>query len=549
MKTLRACLLVAAALVATTSARGDGFLIVERPHPGPDGHPPFAPLWVKRHHVEVTVRGQVATTVIDQEFENPTGARLEATYIFPVPRGAQIDRFAMEINGKMTEPELLPADKAREIYEGIVRSMRDPALLEYAGRDAFRARVFPIEPRGTKRIRLSYTEVVRQDAGLFAYRYPLNTEKFSSKPIPSVRVRVDLAADAPLGSIWSPSHAVEIERHADRAGAVVSWEAKHERPDTDFELLWQTASQPVAATLLTHREPGGDGWFLLLASPAAWTPGTKATPKDILFVVDTSGSMSGGKLDQARRALAFCVENLADDDRFDLIRFSSEAEPLFGRLEPNTPGSRKRAAKFIDGLKPNGGTAIDAALQAALESVNRGGDERRPRIVVFLTDGLPTVGPRDEKEILRRLAKHPGGARVFTFGVGKDVNTHLLDRLAEESRAFSQYVRPDEDLELKLSSFYGRIRDPMLAGITLEFSRERSGAPAPPRGAPRSFQGGSIARGGPVPRPGERHTATEGAYRRGGAHVRISRHLSRTRGSPHVPAPVLGNPTDRVPAR
>src|SRR5205807_764721 len=193
-------------LGVAVQARADGFIIVERPMPVPPHHFPFAPLEVTSHHVDVKIDRQVAITSVEQEFYNPNDQRLEGTYIFPVPKGAHIDKFSMEIGGKMAEAELLSADKARYMYEEIVRKMRDPALLEYAGRDLFKVRIFPIEPRSRKPIKISYTELLRSDAGTVTYSYPLSTEKFSAQPIKSLSVKVEVKSEQPLASIYSPSH-------------------------------------------------------------------------------------------------------------------------------------------------------------------------------------------------------------------------------------------------------------------------------------------------------------------------------------------------------
>src|SRR5262247_2250696 len=193
-----------------SQSRGDGFIVIERPIYIPPTHFPFAPLEVTSHQVNVKIDGQVAITSIDQEFYNPNDQRLEGFYMFPVPKGAHIDKFSMEIAGKSVEAELLPADKARGIYEDIVRKMRDPALLEYAGRDIFKVRIFPIEPNSKKRITLSYRQLLQSDSGLIGYTLPLNTEKFSCKPTKSVSVRVDVQTKRPLKSIYSPTHTVEV---------------------------------------------------------------------------------------------------------------------------------------------------------------------------------------------------------------------------------------------------------------------------------------------------------------------------------------------------
>ena len=461
----RSALIFAACLFgAIFHIRADGFIVVERPFLIPPGHFPFAPLEVSSHHVDVKIDGQVAVTSIDQEFYNPNDQRLEGIYMFPVPKGAHIDKFSMEIGGKMVDAELLRADKARQIYEDIVRKMRDPALLEYAGRDLFKARIFPIEPRSRKPIKISYTELLRSDAGTVTYSYALSTEKFSARPIKSLSLKVEVKTEQPLASIYSPSHKVEIRRDGPNR-AVIGYESKDEKPDTDFQLVYSSEKRDIGLSLITHKSGGEDGYFLLLAAPTV-AKETKPAPKDVVFVVDTSGSMAGAKLQQAKKALQFCVENLNTDDRFEIVRFSTEAESLFGKLSEADSEHRKRASNFIADLKPIGGTAIADALQTAFKA--RTEKSERPFVIIFLTDGLPTVGTRNPDEIVADVKK-AGDARIFSFGIGSDVNTQLLDQIAEGTRAFSQYVLENEDLEVKVSNFYTRIREPVLTNARLEF--------------------------------------------------------------------------------
>ena len=462
-------------LLAPALVDADGLIVIDRPPPGwrPPPHVPhaFAPLEVRRHHVTVSVEDQVATTVVDQTFFNPHDRQLEGTYLFPVPKGAKIDSFAMDIDGKLTEAELLDATKARKIYEDIVRSMKDPALLEYAGQDLFKVRIFPLEPRKEKRVKLTYTQLLAADGGLVEYRYPLNTEKFSAKPLESVSVTVRLAADAPLATIHSPSHEVEVKRDGDRK-AVIGFEAQDLRPDTDFLLAWGVeASDDVGLGLLCHREDGDDeGTFALFAAPSPAALAAAPQPKDIVFVLDTSGSMAeGDKLGQARRALEFCLRNLDDRDRFGVVRFATEAEALADKLLPADDASREQAVTFVKGFKPIGGTAIADALARGLKLATADHDPDRPCFVVFLTDGLPTVGTTDVGKLVEVVTDAAGKrpVRVFCFGVGTDVNTHLLDRIVETTRAASQYVLPGEDLEIKLANFYGKIASPVLANLEL----------------------------------------------------------------------------------
>jgi Ca-activated chloride channel family protein len=495
-------------LSSVPDSRADGLIIVNEaywlpgprpPHPIPPWPPrpmpptprPYAPLEVVYHQVNVKIDGQIATTSVDQEFYNPNPQRLEGTYLFPIPRGAQIDKFTMDIGGKMVEAELLPAAKARQIYEDIVRKLKDPALLEYADRDVFKVRIFPIEPNSKKRIKLSYTEILKSDAGLVNYTYPLNTEKFSAKPIKNVSIKVEIASDRPLKSIYSPSHPVDIKRHGAN-DVTVGFEATDTRPDTDFTLYFASEKDELGVNLVAHKVGSEDGYFMLLASPGTESKDRKIIPKDVAFVLDTSGSMAGKKLDQARKALQFCVENLNDDDRFEIIRFSTEVEPLFDKLVRASEANRDKASDFIKELKPIGGTAIDDALKKAL-ALKPDREDGRPFVVIFLTDGRPTTGTTDEEQIVAGVKRaNEGRTRVFCFGIGTDVNTHLLDKITEDTRAFSQYVLPEEDLEVKVSTFFSKIKEPVLANPTLKFTGDVRLTKLYPSPLPDLFRGDQL---------------------------------------------------------
>jgi len=509
---MKRCILfgfLAALLFAVVPAKGAGLIIVDEAHwrpmpippwpPAPPHHPPrplpppvwhphvFAPLEINSTKVTGKIEDQLAKTTIDQEFYNPNNSRLEGTFLFPVPKGAQLDHFAMEIDGKQVEAELLAGDKARHIYEDIVRRAKDPALLEYSDRDVFKVRIFPIEPHSTKRVTVRYTQLLKMDNGLVDYAVPLNTAKYSSKPIKSVSVKLALETKRPLKSIYSPSHAVEIKRDGS-CRATVGYEGSDIVPDTDLALYFAPEKDAVGLNLLVHRVAGDDGYFLLLASPGMDMKESKLVKKDVVFVLDTSGSMAGRKLEQAKKALLFCVENLNDGDRFELVRFSTEVEPLFDELVISDRLHREKANEFIKSLKPIGGTAIDDALKKALSLKPE--REGRPFSVIFLTDGLPTIGTTDEQQILDGVKKSCGGnARVFCFGIGNDVNTHLLDNITEQTRAVSQYVLPDEDLEVKLSNFYSKIKEPVLANPTLKFTGSIRTAKLYPSALPDLFKG------------------------------------------------------------
>lgn len=449
----------------------------------------FAPLEVESVKVQTRVNDQIAVTAVDQEFFNPNPARLEGTFVFPVPKGAHLDRFTMEIDGKQVEAELLSADKARHIYEEIVRKIRDPALLEYAGQDIFKVRIFPIEPNARKRITLSYTQLLHSDGGMVSYTLPLSTEKFSCKPVKNVSVKVEVQTKRPLKSIYSPTHSVEIKRDGP-SRATAGFEAADVRGESDFSLYFAAEKDEVGVNLLTHRVGGEDGYFLLLASPGLEFKNKQVLPKDVAFVLDTSGSMAGKKLDQAKKALQFCVENLNDNDRFELIRFSTEVEPLFDKLVDANKQNRDRAEDFVNHLRPIGATAIDDALKKALQLQAGREAAGRPFVIIFLTDGRPTIGVTDEDRIVTNVEKeNEGRTRIFCFGIGTDVNTHLLDKITEETRGFSQYVLPEEDLEIKVSTFFSKIKEPVLANPELRFSGDVKVSKLYPSTLPDLFKG------------------------------------------------------------
>ncbi len=453
----------------------DGFIVIPHPpvwpvpgplpRPVPPARSPF-PLEVKYHHVSVRIKDQTATTRIEQAFLNPTDQHLEGLYLFPLPEGASIRNFSLEVDGKMVSAELLEADKAREIYQDIVRRLKDPALLEYAGQQTFKMRIFPIEPGKEKRITVSYIETLRSEANLITYRYPLNTEKFSARPIDQVSLKIELQTSQKTKTIFSPSHQVEIKRKNDYQ-ATVGFEARQIKPDKDLILSFGLENDLIGLNLLTHRMPGEDGFFLLTASPGLEADQKNVLPKDIIFVVDTSGSMAGKKLEQLKKALIFCLDNLNDDDRFNIIRFSTEVETIWPVLQVASQSNITKAKQMVEEFKAIGGTNLEGAL---LQACQQQQENQRPCIIIFLTDGRPTIGETQPGKILEKLKQtNTQNLRIFTFGIGHDVNTYLLDRITELTRAERVYVYPEEDLEIKISAFYEKVKSPVLTDIQINF--------------------------------------------------------------------------------
>lgn len=487
------CLLASPALA-------DGFIVVPPRVPDRPGLR-NQPLWVKYHRVSTEIKGRVAVTHIDQVFVNPNPRRLEGTYLFPLPEGAAIDRFSMWVDGAELMAELLSADKARSIYEGIVRRQQDPALLEYMERDLFKARIFPIEAHGEKRVKISYAELLPADNGTVSYRYPLNTEKFSSRPLQDVSVRVTLDAGGPIASVYSPTHPIDVP--ADLSGAVtVGWEDRDVKPDQDFLLYWRPTDKDIGISAVAHRDPvrDADGTFLLVIAPAG-TEAKKPFPKDVVFVMDTSGSMAGQKMEQARGALRYCLNSLNEGDRFGLVPFSTEPRPYRGELTDVGTDAIASALTYVGDLKARGGTAIHDALRVAMDQFPEKDDPARARMVLFVTDGLPTIGVSDVPTILSDAKKSNRNARVFAFGVGDDVNTKLLDQLAIDNRGTRDYVAEKEDIEEKVGNLFAKLAHPAMTDVKLVIEGVDTHS-VHPRALPDLFHGGELLVTGRYAKPG-----------------------------------------------
>jgi Ca-activated chloride channel family protein len=446
-------------------ALADGVIIPDPP-PLPD-LPPLRETWLTicYHRVTVTIEDQVAVTRVEQEFLNEHDWEAEGTYIFPLPEGAAVSEFIMWVDGTPVEGKILKAGEARRIYEDIVRRRRDPALLEYVGRGAVQARIFPIPPGGSRKVELEYSQVLPVDNGLVRYVYPLNTEKFSARPLEDVSVRVEVRSRDAMHALYSPTHQdrVYIERDGDYR-ALVGYEEPDVLPDQDFELVYTVSQEDVGLNVLTYRDAPDDGFFLLLVAPTVEVEKGRVIPRDVFLVLDTSGSMEGEKIEQAQEALIYVLGHLNTEDRFNVIGFSTGLQQYGRGLRPASEA--REAAEWVRRLEAVGGTDINRALLEALAQA----DPERTTVLIFLTDGLPTEGVTEIERILANVeSAAPGNVRLFPFGVGDDVNTILLDTLAEQQRGATGYVRPDERIDEEVSAFYAKISTPVLADIELDF--------------------------------------------------------------------------------
>ncbi|HEV7396561.1 MAG TPA: VIT and VWA domain-containing protein [Pyrinomonadaceae bacterium] len=470
------------------AGQGQGIIV-----PGPCNRCPMPPrpitlpraLPIKSIKIDTKITSQVATTHVEQIFRNDSDLTLEGTYFFPIPESASIGEFAIWDGDRRLVGEVRSREEARRIYDEIVRRQRDPGLLEYAGKDLFQASIFPIPPRSDKKLEITYTQVLNAESGTVAYRYPLGVGRQIAQ-IGIVSGRIEIDSKDPLRNIYSPSHAVETKRNGERR-SVVTFETASGKEPQDFQLFYGISREDFGVSLLTHREPGKDGYFLLMISPKSDWDEQEYSAKDIVFVLDTSGSMAEeGKMEKARQALLYGIRILRPVDRFNVVAFAGEEHLMESGLLPADDAGRKRGEAFVQKLTPAGGTNINQALLTSFQQLST---SDRPKIVVFMTDGLPTVGVTNIASIIENVAKaKTPGARLFTFGVGYDVNTALLDKLAADNGGVADYVEPKEDLEVKVSNFFAKINYPVLADLKLQMPDVQTDL-IYPRNLPDLFRG------------------------------------------------------------
>lgn len=440
-------------------------IVARHHHPQPQPVPESS-YRISELEIRARLENQVAQVQVAQTFVNTGSQQMEVCFIFPLPYDGAIDEMTLLVDGKEFPARLIDKDEARRQYEEIVRKNRDPALLEWMGTGMLRTSVFPVPPGAERTVVLTYSQLCPQDQGLTEFLFPLSTAKYTTEPVEKIDIEVTISSEQAIKSVYSPTHEVEVDRKGKRA--TVSYTAADEIPQSDLRVLFDAGDGKVTTSVVSYRPDGDeDGYFLLLATPEMAPQTEQQPPKTVMFVVDRSGSMSGEKIEQARNAARFVLNNLREGDLFNIIAYDSEVEALAPELQRYTKKTRREALAFIDGMYAGGSTNIDAALTAALEQLR---DSDRPTYLLFLTDGLPTVGETNEMKIVEHAkAANDVRARVIAFGVGYDVNSRLLDKLARENFGQSQYVRPNEDIEARVSRLYSRIESPVMTDVRLTF--------------------------------------------------------------------------------
>ncbi len=466
--------LVATAVVASVPAiAGAQGWIIQRPCIVPPDRMPVVPCRASdvvrtRSDVRVELIGRVLRYEVDERFVNRGPAVGEADYVFPLPKDAAFQDLKLSINGELTAGETMSADEARRIYEEIVRRQRDPALVEWMGYGLLRARIFPINPGEEKRVVVRFQSVVQREGDAWRIDYARGTrpstplQRTGDRSAEQSSFELAYAANESLGTPYSPTHELSLSGDADQrrveargSGSTVTILIPVRRPDN-------------AAISLLANAPGGEDGFALLTVTPPDDRRRAVTPRDVTFVLDVSGSMSGRKIEQARAAGRQLLATLRPGDRFRMIDFSSDVRTFRDDYVFATSENVRLAGQYLDELDASGGTNIAGALDRALSGRRCAGDEaclRRLGVVLFITDGEPTVGEQDPAAIAAAAKRERGAQRIFTFGLGSDVNAALLEQLALQGGGTAQFVRPEENVERVVGITAGRLVDPVLTDV------------------------------------------------------------------------------------
>jgi Ca-activated chloride channel family protein len=431
--------------------------------------PGAIPLSLRRQTVTIEVKDQVARATVEETFENHTDRALEGTYKMPLPEGAATSGFATWVDGQRVESRVQEKEQAKATYERAQNNREQPAMLEQDARYGFTTRVDGIAAHGTKRIEAKYAQILPYDAGLVTMRIPLGVESAQgTETVGQFNLSVIVSDQKKITELTAGNVPAKIER-LDPQRMRLTFEAKDVSLPKELLLTYRTESSRLGLSFLTYRpEQDDEGYFLLLASPQEVTESKDIVQKDVIFVFDTSGSMSSSnKIQQAQVALKRCLSSLGGDDRFGIVAFSDSINPYFHSLKQATAENVADAIRFSDKLEASGGTNIHGGL---VEALKMEADSKRPRVIVLMTDGEPTFGITNPQQLAKDISdRNVKGARVFTFGVGPTVNKLLLERMAAENRGTVSYIDGGLAIDKVVGDFYASISRPVLSDLGMTF--------------------------------------------------------------------------------
>lgn len=432
---------------------------------------------LKTTSVKADISGFLARVNVRQEFENKFNTPIEAVYVFPLSQKGAVDQMTMTVGSRVTRGRIMRREEARQTYETARSEGKAAALLDQERPNIFTQSVANIMPGESIVIEISYVETLKYEDGSYEFVFPMTVgpryipggvadAAKIKPPVAAVRngsdisVEVNVNAGVPVEEVRSSSHLIE-QVNRTPSEARVTLRGGRTIPNKDFVLRYDVTGRRIEDAFLTHRDPRG-GFFTMILQPPDKIGSEDRTPKEIVFVLDTSGSMSGFPIEKAKEAMRLSLDGLYPEDTFNLITFAGETEILFERPVPATQANLEKAQAFLAGRSGGGGTEMMKAIRAALDPTD---SQEHLRIVCFMTDGY--VG--NENEIIAEVQRHPN-ARVFSFGIGSSVNRFLLDKIASEGKGEAEYVALEDDGSKAARKFYERVRSPLLTDLSVDWN-------------------------------------------------------------------------------
>ncbi|MBQ9127722.1 MAG: VWA domain-containing protein, partial [Thermoguttaceae bacterium] len=439
-------------------------------HPAPR----VASIRLEQLSVDADIENSVAQVVVSQTFNNTGSSTYEASFLFPLPYDGAVDSLTFFVEGQEFAGQLLDAAEARKRYEAIVRQNRDPALLEWIGTGLYQTNVFPIPPGQARTVELRYTQLLRQQDGLTEFSFPTKCARQNVAP-GKTSFSVRITGETEIKNVYSPTFDLNVERVAPNV-VKTTCVLENQTPTRDFRLFFDQNADQLSAKLQSYRpNPNEDGYFLLLASPKIVSEQTTRPTKTIVFALDISGSMSGEKIEQSRESLKFVLSRLNDGDKFNVVLFGTDVRSFSEKLRVVDAASRTEALAFVDAVRSRGSTNIEDALNVSFAQLAQD-DSANPKYLFFFSDGEPTTGETNEMKLAQIAREKNDGARFFSFGLGYDVNSRLLDRFVRDGRGQGEYVKPDENIEERVAALYNRVGVPVFTGVEFQFKSKENAA-------------------------------------------------------------------------
>src|SRR6266498_3814832 len=449
---------------------------------------------LKHTDVTVEISGFLSRVNVTQEFENPFKEKIEAVYVFPLPASAAVDDMTMTVGERVVRGKILRREEAQAVYDAAKSGGQVASLLNQERPNIFTQSVANILPGERIKITISYVETLKYEAGSYEFSFPMvvgprympgaatgrqgsgvspdttqvpDASRISPKLVAEgmrsghdISLDIMLDAGVPIDVIKGKSQEVELERLSAHS-AHVRLKSSSTIPNKDFILTYDVAGKRIQDALLAHRSEKR-GYFTLILQPPERITVEDVTPKELIFVLDTSGSMSGFPIEKAKETMKLALDGLYPADTFNLITFAGDTRILFPTPVRATPANLKKAQDFLSATSGNGGTEMMKAIEAALDASDF---QDHLRIVCFMTDGY--VG--NDMEIISEVQKHPN-ARVFAFGIGSSVNRFLLDKMSEYGRGEVEYVALNDDGSAAARRFHERVRNPLLTDIAVDWN-------------------------------------------------------------------------------